>query len=340
MYFSASQVLEAINNLNSINPFFGITFLVCKKMKLPIGEKIEFPMDKLTNEFLEKTHRLHPTSPWFYQPYKTTSKEKCWVRPDYAPKGLQAINTGSFIQAFLHEPNSRLWGWDSNYINFLKSKLKKNKRIPAYSLAIWVFRTKKWAQNTEPKDILDYFFADFNLTDEERKQLFVESLSLISEAHLFQDHPIEWSELSLDIQPPPDTGPDQGGTLSLLELKNLGPVKYISLSPARRMNIITGDNGLGKSFLLECAWWALTGSWPEIPAYPNRTLKEIASSITFELAGRTSHPEKIQIAYDNKSRSWPRPLRRPTIPGLIVYARVDGSFAIWGSCKGFTSRKE
>ncbi len=27
-------------------------------------------------------------------------------------------------------------------------------------------------------------------------------------------------------------------------------------------NLITGDNGLGKSFLLDLSWWALTRHWP------------------------------------------------------------------------------
>lgn len=29
------------------------------------------------------------------------------------------------------------------------------------------------------------------------------------------------------------------------------------------MTLITGDNGLGKSFLLDVAWWALTRRWPQ-----------------------------------------------------------------------------
>ena len=34
---------------------------------------------------------------------------------------------------------------------------------------------------------------------------------------------------------------------------------------APRLNLITGDNGLGKSFLLDVAWWALTRKWPQRP---------------------------------------------------------------------------
>ena len=28
-----------------------------------------------------------------------------------------------------------------------------------------------------------------------------------------------------------------------------------------RMNFLTGDNGLGKTFLLDIAWWVLTRTW-------------------------------------------------------------------------------
>ena len=46
--------------------------------------------------------------------------------------------------------------------------------------------------------------------------------------------------------------------LERLELENVGPAPKMALELAPRMNLITGDNGLGKSFLLDVAWWALT----------------------------------------------------------------------------------
>jgi len=40
--------------------------------------------------------------------------------------------------------------------------------------------------------------------------------------------------------------------LHRLHLKNVGPAPELALDPlARRLNLITGDNGLGKSFLLD-----------------------------------------------------------------------------------------
>ena len=50
--------------------------------------------------------------------------------------------------------------------------------------------------------------------------------------------------------------------LEYLELDNVGPAPRMKVEFAPRVNIITGDNGLGKSFLLDTAWWALTGAWP------------------------------------------------------------------------------
>jgi len=50
--------------------------------------------------------------------------------------------------------------------------------------------------------------------------------------------------------------------LKHLLLKNVGPAPDMAIEFGPRMNLLTGDNGLGKSFLLDVAWWALTRKWP------------------------------------------------------------------------------
>lgn len=55
--------------------------------------------------------------------------------------------------------------------------------------------------------------------------------------------------------------------LTYLHLTNVGPASEMKLDLAPRLNLITGDNGLGKSFLLDAAWWALTGT----PNRPEKT---------------------------------------------------------------------
>lgn len=43
---------------------------------------------------------------------------------------------------------------------------------------------------------------------------------------------------------------------------------HIEMLLSSRLNIITGDNGLGKTFLMDCAWWALTNTWTGNEARP------------------------------------------------------------------------
>ena len=65
--------------------------------------------------------------------------------------------------------------------------------------------------------------------------------------------------------------------LKELHLKLVGPAPKFDVEFGDRLNIFTGDNGLGKSFLLDLAWWALTGSWADNPAWPQRETGEMPS---------------------------------------------------------------
>jgi DNA repair exonuclease SbcCD ATPase subunit len=47
-----------------------------------------------------------------------------------------------------------------------------------------------------------------------------------------------------------------------LKLTNVGPSSKMELEFGERLNLITGDNGPGKSFLLDILWWVLTRKWP------------------------------------------------------------------------------
>ena len=105
------------------------------------------------------------------------------------------------------------------------------------------------------------------------------------------------------------------------------------MEPAERLTLITGDNGLGKTFLLECAWWALSGSWAGRPALPRDKVGSGQGRIRFSIRGGESKVEPVNIGYDWSSQVWPSPVHRPTIAGLVVYAGVDGSFAVWDPAK-------
>ena len=119
--------------------------------------------------------------------------------------------------------------------------------------------------------------------------------------------------------------------LKRLELRNVGPASHLALNPvAPRFNFLTGDNGLGKSFLLEAAWWALTRTWHETPAVPNSP--EASISYSFDGLGRT---HSYNSKWDIKKQQWNRKPGRPPNPGLVIYARVDGSFSVWDPARNY-----
>lgn len=61
--------------------------------------------------------------------------------------------------------------------------------------------------------------------------------------------------------------------LESLHLQNIGPAAEMNMDLAPRLNLITGDNGLGKSFLLDVAWWALTRTWAREMVIPGPGMK-------------------------------------------------------------------
>jgi hypothetical protein len=118
--------------------------------------------------------------------------------------------------------------------------------------------------------------------------------------------------------------------LRKLGLHHVGPAEHLVLDPvAKRLNLITGDNGLGKSFLLEAAWWALTRTWhePAIPSAPNAKIEH-----HFDGAKSVS---KGPTTWDPRGQQWKRALGRPANPGLVLYARVDGSFSVWDPARNY-----
>ena len=116
-----------------------------------------------------------------------------------------------------------------------------------------------------------------------------------------------------------------------LQLHHVGPKGDIGLDPvAPRFNLITGDNGLGKSFLLEAAWWALTRTWHEHPAVPS------APDATMHHAfDGTSGVSSSKSRWNAQGQEWTRKTGKPANPGLVLYARVDGSFSVWDPARNY-----
>ena len=108
--------------------------------------------------------------------------------------------------------------------------------------------------------------------------------------------------------------------LERLELANVGPAPAMTLELARRINLITGDNGLGKSFLLDVAWWALTRKWPRdlnpslTAGYAARptNVKEPAT-LRFSVRTATGGSRSYESTYSPLDEGWPGRPGRPWI---------------------------
>ncbi len=120
--------------------------------------------------------------------------------------------------------------------------------------------------------------------------------------------------------------------LRKLVLHNVGPAKDLALDPvAPHLNLLTGDNGLGKSFLLEAAWWSLTRTWHETPAVPSAP----DASIVHHFDG-DSKLHRSKSEWSPEGQHWKRsPAGRPPNPGLVMHARVDGSFSVWDPARNY-----
>ncbi len=119
--------------------------------------------------------------------------------------------------------------------------------------------------------------------------------------------------------------------LERMSLAGVGPVPALDLELAPRLNLLTGDNGLGKTFVLDVAWWGLTHSWAGSPAWPDPDLNA-KPSIQFEVSGL-----RLESSYRFEEQRWLRPDLPLKKSSLLIYAQVDGSFSVWDPARNSVS---
>jgi len=129
--------------------------------------------------------------------------------------------------------------------------------------------------------------------------------------------------------------------LKSLKLRDIGPAPRLIVELADRLNIFTGDNGLGKTFILDIAWWALTGDWAGLPAWPRPAdgaspPTKFQPQIKFQLIGKNGRAKPPIISrFHFQRQEWTRPVEEIAVPGLIIYARVDGGFSVWDPARKY-----
>lgn len=135
--------------------------------------------------------------------------------------------------------------------------------------------------------------------------------------------------------------------LKYVNLKNVGPAPKLEFGPlGSRLNLIAGDNGLGKSFLLDVAWWALTRRWPAevnpnmISGFMARPTDPTAeATIDFALSSKARTDVTYSSKYIPRDESWLGRAGRPWNPGLVLYAHSDGGFSVWDPARNYWKMK-
>ena len=114
--------------------------------------------------------------------------------------------------------------------------------------------------------------------------------------------------------------------LRSLEIRGVGPADEMTFEFGERLNLFTGDNGVGKSFVLDVVWWALTSCWAGLPAKPTR---EGPATIEVAAAGVSGHAE-----YSHPAQDWVYEHVRGSPRGPVVYVGIDG-FRVFDSYRNF-----
>src|SRR5687767_12090129 len=116
--------------------------------------------------------------------------------------------------------------------------------------------------------------------------------------------------------------------LSRISTRDVEPADLdVPLAP--RLNLLAGDNGLGKTFLLDLAWYALSTTWAAHDAMPRRTP---GSDPTLQYW--LGHSEAVEAKFNFQGPWWQKkwPPGQPG-PTLGIYVRADGDILVQDSLR-------
>jgi hypothetical protein len=325
MYVSTSQLALSLERLKDLHPFFGFAFFGFKKAGIPVGETARCSYRVIRENVLEPYFRPLRNYPGFFNPFKSTRR---WVNDRYDTTSLQRVVADTFGAAFLHETGSSEWGWRENYIEVLSKLMRKHQSSPIslLDLAVWFYREDSDIPNevSASSYLMSRLIDEFQIDNEELLKLFSppreRAVSLSPEAP-------DMNEL-WNIVGWPEGFQDLGGVaLDYLHLQNVGPARDLEYVAASRLNVLTGDNSLGKTFLLDCAWWAVTGNWQRHEVEPRRASRRSYSQIAYGIRSPSGRVVNVESPFDRLEDAWQRPIEQSE--GIGIYATHSGSFALW-----------
>lgn len=131
--------------------------------------------------------------------------------------------------------------------------------------------------------------------------------------------------------------------ITRLHLHQIGPAPDLEADFGERLNLVTGDNGLGKTFLLDACWYALTQSWAANREFhPSDDVpRSDPPMVSWTLRGKAGAETPGSAAFNFPFQMWGGTKRgRPAMPGLVLYARIDGGFSLWDPAKHYWSNTD
>lgn len=330
MFLTSELVRWAIETLRvNCHPFVGVTFLAAKRYGMPVGTLAEVRLDAITKNHLNRHHRLDPKSEFFFQPFKS-HRNTFWVAGNYSSSGLQATNTQTFGEVWLHPGKAPRWAFVDGYVDVIRKRLRLSgyEDVSLVALAVWTGKDDRWRPNTDISTIVADFRKAFDISDEEVAGLFETSTKPGPEIEVAVEQPTDLRRLAHDFALPPDAPEETQGALRSVRLQNVGPASDLYMEFGDRLTLVAGDNGLGKSFLLDVGWWALTGTWAGHAAYPMGRPARVMPCIEFRIQNVTGRELVGNSEFDWRNHAWRDTRKPPSVAALAIYARVDGSFAV------------
>lgn len=126
--------------------------------------------------------------------------------------------------------------------------------------------------------------------------------------------------------------------LSRLQVRGVGPAPEMTIDLAPRLNLLTGDNSLGKTLVLDILWWCLTGAFAQPDRIPRPTVRVRNGKILKNRASiaATADGRTVSGTYSGLHERWTFASGGALASGLAIYARIDGGFSVWDPVRNVT----
>jgi len=152
---------------------------------------------------------------------------------------------------------------------------------------------------------------------------------------------------------PTESTAEPSGPIARLETHHVGPSPSLVVEFEPGLNLLTGDNSLGKTFVLDVLFWAMSGTWPGArsvarpgPRHGRKRPTTARGQIAARAKSASEAPRIVATpasglavtgTFDATNDRWTTGGSTRGYRNLVVYARVDGGFSVWDPLRNHAS---